>query len=99
MVATVVLGTDQLVPMTVAAWALFVIWVAVTGGLAAVWEKFPQYTHIGVQPSSPEIGWGLGFLGICAAGVMGPTIFTAAANSAREHELRSVLARGLPLRV
>ncbi len=74
--ATVVVGTAQLVLMTVAAWALFIIGWSVTGGIPAVLEKFPDYMHIGFQPSNPQIGWGLGFLGV-AVGTLGYAVYQA----------------------
>ena len=74
--ATVVVGTAQQVLMTVAAWALFIVGWSVTGGFPAVWAKFPQYMHIGFQPSNPQIGWGLGFLGV-AVGTLGYAVYQA----------------------
>ncbi|MDH7500875.1 MAG: hypothetical protein QHH30_10905, partial [candidate division NC10 bacterium] len=74
--ATVVVGTAQLVLMTVAAWALFAVGWAATGGFPAVWARFPQYMHIGFQPSNPQIGWGLGFLGV-AVGTLGYAVYQA----------------------
>jgi SSS family solute:Na+ symporter len=74
--ASIVVGTAQQVLMTVAAWALFIVGWSVTGGLPAVWAKFPEYMHIGFQPSTPQIGWGWGFLGV-AAGVLGYAVYQA----------------------
>jgi Na+/proline symporter len=74
--ATVVVGTAQQVLMTVAAWALFAVAWSVTGGFPAMWAKFPQYMHIGFQPSNPQIGWGLGFLGVLL-GTMGYAVYQA----------------------
>jgi len=74
--ATVVVGTAQQVLMTVAAWALFVVGWAKTGGFPAIWAKFPDYMHIGFQPSNPQIGWGWGFLGIAVA-TLGYAVYQA----------------------
>ncbi len=74
--ASVVVGTAQQVLMTVAAWSMFIVAWTVTGGLPAVWAKFPQYMHIGFQPSNPQIGWGLGFLGVLL-GTTGYAVYQA----------------------
>jgi SSS family solute:Na+ symporter len=74
--ATVVVGTAQQVLMTVAAWSMFIVAWVETGGFPAVWAKFPEYMHIGFQPSNPQIGWGWGFLGLMA-GVIGYAVYQA----------------------